>query len=666
MVVKMLIRNLIIFIIILMGFNQANAQNKAELDYNYFAKIPIQHEGRIKPLDTYADILFTSLSGKKSVDGLSSSKLLAELLFDQANSYNRKLFKINNKEVVNILKLKEYGNNYYSFDEIYPAIISRSADINKLIESGNNNMSTGQQQLTELYIKTLWYLDISRSLSMVLPLFSVNDENLAKDLGIKTGDYNYLDFQSFRSNFLKIASNLDSKKIDIKDLSKFENDIINIGINLKSIEKDNKSTLFTIIPGQWQTKDHWLSPWGLFASGDGSPDSAKIMALWQKLSNAYRQMDNNTFVNYSLELYNFTTINAKLNSNKLSSEHFYNLVDPFYVSMILYAIALLLCLLKFRLKINKLNLIANFVIISGLIIHIIGIILRIYILSRPPVSTLYESIIFVSSIIVIGGLFYQFLKPRSEGNFLAAFAGFLLHFIAHKYSAEGDTMGVLIAVLDTNFWLATHVICITIGYGMAIIAALMAHLYLLRMAFGTNKSFNGNTNKNLDKPLTTKLKSIPKKIKPFSSQLESTIQKNNYQNFDNIKSQNKELNIMLLVALLFTATGTYLGGVWADQSWGRFWGWDPKENGALLLVLWIAALLHGKISKIFNDLYFFLFTASTNIIVALAWFGVNLLNVGLHSYGFTANIALNLSLFCGTQMLFLLIMVYLIKRQKCT
>ncbi|MDO8494531.1 MAG: cytochrome c biogenesis protein CcsA, partial [Deltaproteobacteria bacterium] len=89
-----------------------------------------------------------------------------------------------------------------------------------------------------------------------------------------------------------------------------------------------------------------------------------------------------------------------------------------------------------------------------------------------------------------------------------------------------------------------------------------------------------------------------------------------------------------------------------DQSWGRFCGWDPKENGALLIVLWLLFLLHGILTKYVKPLGFALGMVITNIIVALAWFGVNLLNVGLHSYGFTENIALNLALFVGFELLF--------------
>ena len=80
--------------------------------------------------------------------------------------------------------------------------------------------------------------------------------------------------------------------------------------------------------------------------------------------------------------------------------------------------------------------------------------------------------------------------------------------------------------------------------------------------------------------------------------------------------------------------GTILGGIWADQSWGRFWGWDPKENGALLIVLWNAIILHARWGGYVRERGIALMAVFGNIITSLSWFGVNMLGVGLHSYGF--------------------------------
>ena len=115
---------------------------------------------------------------------------------------------------------------------------------------------------------------------------------------------------------------------------------------------------------------------------------------------------------------------------------------------------------------------------------------------------------------------------------------------------------------------------------------------------------------------------------------------------------------MTLFALFFTLFGTILGGIWADQSWGRFWGWDPKENGALLIVLWQLLMIHSRLAGIVKPPLFALGMALNNIIVALAWFGVNLLQVGLHSYGFDDGVAKNLYIFILFEILFCLGLYY--------
>ena len=117
------------------------------------------------------------------------------------------------------------------------------------------------------------------------------------------------------------------------------------------------------------------------------------------------------------------------------------------------------------------------------------------------------------------------------------------------------------------------------------------------------------------------------------------------------------------MALFFTMFGTILGGIWADQSWGRFWGWDPKENGALLIVLWHLMVLHLRISGLIKPLGYAYAISLVNIVVAIAWFGVNLLNVGLHSYGFTDNVATNLILFIVFELVFTSSFYYLVKKK---
>jgi len=102
-------------------------------------------------------------------------------------------------------------------------------------------------------------------------------------------------------------------------------------------------------------------------------------------------------------------------------------------------------------------------------------------------------------------------------------------------------------------------------------------------------------------------------------------------------------------ATLFSFTGTVLGGIWADQSWGRFWGWDPKENGAVLIVIWNALILHARWGGMVKQRGLMVLAIAGNIVTSWSWFGTNMLGVGLHSYGFTDAAFVALSIFVATQ-----------------
>lgn len=100
------------------------------------------------------------------------------------------------------------------------------------------------------------------------------------------------------------------------------------------------------------------------------------------------------------------------------------------------------------------------------------------------------------------------------------------------------------------------------------------------------------------------------------------------------KALAKMVYAVVCFATLFSFVGTVLGGIWADQSWGRFWGWDPKENGALMIVLWNALILHARWGGLVRERGLMNLAVFGNIVTSFSWFGVNMLGIGLHSYGF--------------------------------
>jgi ABC-type transport system involved in cytochrome c biogenesis permease subunit len=179
----------------------------------------------------------------------------------------------------------------------------------------------------------------------------------------------------------------------------------------------------------------------------------------------------------------------------------------------------------------------------------------------------------------------------------AAITGFVTLVIAHNLALGGDTMEMMRAVLDTNFWLATHVVTVTMGYAATFFAGVLAIAYI---AIG----------------VTTPLL----KLQTGATDLGKALAKMVYA--------------IVCFATLFSFAGTVLGGIWADQSWGRFWGWDPKENGALLIVLWNAIILHARWGGLVRDRGIMNLAIVGNIVTSFSWFGVNMLGIGLHSYGF--------------------------------
>src|SRR5262245_21509733 len=110
---------------------------------------------------------------------------------------------------------------------------------------------------------------------------------------------------------------------------------------------------------------------------------------------------------------------------------------------------------------------------------------------------------------------------------------------------------------------------------------------------------------------------------------------------------------IICFATLFSFVGTVLGGIWADQSWGRFWGWDPKENGALIIVLWNALILHLRWGGMVRERGLVNCAIVGNIVTSWSWFGVNMLGIGLHSYGFKSGTSLWLMAFVNSQLLLL-------------
>lgn len=257
---------------------------------------------------------------------------------------------------------------------------------------------------------------------------------------------------------------------------------------------------------------------------------------------------------------------------------------------------------------EKLRVIATALLTSGLIVHTIAIVLRIYLQERPPVTNLYSSAVFVGWAAVAVGILLERIHRIGIAALGSGAVGFATLVIAHNLGNDGDTMQMMQAVLDDNFWLATHVVVITLGYSATFLAGTLALVYLLMGVF------TKQLNEERGRALTRMVYGV------------------------------------VCFAMLLSFVGTVLGGIWADQSWGRFWGWDPKENGAALIVLINAIILHARWGGLVRDRGIMILAVAGNIVTAWSWFGTNMLGVGLHSYGFMDSAVMWLMVFVVSQL----------------
>jgi len=498
--------------------------------------IPLQDEGRIKPLDTFARNHLLAFYGKRSIKemNLSATDWVLNLILDPQNGKEQKIFNIRNPEVVSSIYLDWSTEHKYSFNEILPGLSNQAVLINMINQKPNANRTVFEKQLLELNNNALRFEEISYLKAMKL-----------------------------------------------------------------------------LPPDEISKTDEWSSPLEFIVNGRSpEPHQDEILnALQQYLAGRLAGQEasmQSAMANYKAAL--LMVPGELFDITVLKKETWMNRVNLFYTSVGLYLFAFILLGLSWMIKPLLMKRVSYALLILGFLFHAYGIYLRMHIMGRPPVSTLYESVIFVAFIVILFAIILEYFRRDGLGIFVGTVSGSIFHYIGFGYASDGDTLGILVAVLNSNFWLATHVTTITMGYGASLVAGFIGHLYLVQA---------------IRQP----------------------------KNKSNLKSIFNNLFGITLIALFFTLFGTILGGIWADQSWGRFWGWDPKENGALLIVLWQLMMVHMRLSGLAKPAEFALGMALNNIIVALAWFGVNLLQVGLHSYGFDDGVARNLFIFIALELI---------------
>lgn len=273
---------------------------------------------------------------------------------------------------------------------------------------------------------------------------------------------------------------------------------------------------------------------------------------------------------------------------KIEVETTYQKLHPFRWAWICYAAAGVVLLVG---RLGRVAYAAAWTLtLAGFLLQVAGFAARISIAGRAPVTNMYESIIWVAFGTIFFALIFEAIY-RSRIFLLGAIPVAVVSLVLADSQpvALNKAITPLVPVLRDNFWLSTHVLSITLSYAAFALALGIAHIVLGRVILGK------------------------KPEAPLYNYLYRTLQ----------------------VGVLLLATGTILGGVWANYSWGRFWDWDPKETWALITLLGYLVVLHGRIAGVWGGFGLAIGSLLSFQCVLMAWYGVNfVLGVGLHSYGF--------------------------------
>ncbi len=560
-----------------------------------FGQLPVLLNGRIQPFDSVARNSLLQIRTKQSLvwsgetgsEHLTASQWLLEVLMKSEVADTRPAFRIDSPELLGMLKLPE-KEKYFSFNQLKDKLddIERQSDRIQGVEPAHR--TPFEKQVMRLQNALVLYQRLK------ITLRPPNSDDFTAELA---------QFQkALGPGLAAVRAREAGQKYDEQAFGDF--------IQSFSVFNDMARYAYALVvppPNPEASRDAWetvgTNVMRLAHGGTLSPAVQSYAAL----VTAYRANQPGQF-NAALDSYRqWLGERFAPEVKKGQREFFYNGFQAFYKALVIYVLAFVLACVSWFNRSEVLRRSAFYLIVLAWIIHTVGIGFRMVLEGRPPVTNLYSSAVFIGWAAAILGLALERLYRDGLGAAIASLVGFVTLVIAHNLALAGDTMEMLRAVLDTNFWLATHVVAVTLGYSATFVAGMLAIFYLIRGLFTST----------LDK--------------------------------DTSKGLARMVYGIVCFATLFSFTGTVLGGIWADQSWGRFWGWDPKENGALLIVLWNAAILHARWGGLVRERGLMNMAIFGNIVTSWSWFGVNMLGVGLHAYGFMDAAFKWLMIFVGSQ-----------------
>jgi ABC-type transport system involved in cytochrome c biogenesis permease subunit len=578
-----------------------------------FARLPVLEGGRMKPIDTHARINLMQITNRQSYVDTDDKyqpaiKWMLDTMVDGLEGYYSILF-IHDAETVEWLGLPPRRNGRYSLKEVadqfrsqlnkLDAITEKKAkDPEKLTPVENKVFQLAKQaaQRTGLLTKINKH-QAKHSDPVKAKLYKIESDQVLAMLQLepRTGlRYSLEEITGSKgfTRFLGRAKQLHDAARENKQLDETDTKVVALYRHLQIHYELAQLGEVLMVPDLSAPEEKWKTLGGALLQADQTGVDNPAARALETILLAYATDDVSEF-NKAVAAYQ-AVIDEHLPSQRQTAglEVWFNSFAPFYHCTVLMVLVILMVCLSWVCWRQELMQAAFLVAILSLVVQTLALAMRIYLQGRPPVTNLYSSAVFIGWGAVLLCLVLEVIYRNGLGSLVGAVVGFPTLLISHHLAAAGDTMEVLQAVLDTNFWLATHVVCVTIGYTATFVAGAFGIVYIIRGVFTTS----------LDKAAT--------------------------------KVLGQMMYGVICFATLLSFVGTVLGGIWADQSWGRFWGWDPKENGAVLIVIMNALILHARWGGMVKERGMAVLTICGNIITMWSWFGTNQLGIGLHAYGF--------------------------------
>jgi cytochrome c-type biogenesis protein CcsB len=448
------------------------------------------------------------------------------------------------------------------------------------------------------------------------PMVLISTGQLVEQLGLEKTQRRFSFAQLSGSTELqRVATEAQALKRAEKPLTRAQQEALSVNDRLTLLARIMDGRALLIVPAPANETDPWVEPALNGSKYYSEAQLAPVQSELQTVVNSYVQGDGFNLSRAANQLReNLRALSPSIypRDQQLRLEYFYNHFEAFYRAIWCYGIALVILITAhFRKQGRVLQNIGVAVAMLGLAFQAAGIVMRCMIAGRPPVTNMYESIIWVSFAVSFFGMIF-FIRYRAPIYLLAALPVTLtaLLLVHQMPIAMPSSIDPLVPVLRDNFWLTIHVLTITLSYAAFALAMGFGHILLWRYARNPAAA-------RADAPMHFWLYRV------------------------------------LQLGVLLLAAGTILGGVWANYSWGRFWGWDPKETWALIALLCYILALHGRLAGWWTQFGLAVASVVCFLAVLMAWYGVNfVLGKGLHSYGFGIGGETYVAIFVALDLLF--------------